>query len=84
MSAGSTRPESRSRELRQNRHQVVVGKTVLLVQHDDRAFPQSGQLDQGRVLAADQVMIDDEEQQIGTDGQSAGLDLSRLAGFSRL
>ena len=84
MSAGSITPESRSRELRQDRRQVVVGKTVLLVEHDDRPFAQPGQLDQGRVLAADQVMIDDEEQQIGTDGQSAGLDLSRLAGFSRL
>ena len=70
MSAGSITPASRSRELRQDRRQVVVGKPVLLVEDDDRPLAQPGQLDQRRVLGADQVVIDHEQQQVGADGQA--------------
>ena len=84
MSAGSIHAGKPLAQLRRDRRQVAVRKAVLLVEDDDRPLAQPGQLDQRLVLAADQVVIDHEEEKVGADGQRRASISRSLSALARL
>ena len=63
-------------ELPQDRVAVVVAEPIGLVQDDDRPLPLPRQGRQGLELGADQVVVEDEQEQVGPRGQVAGLALA--------
>ena len=74
---GRHEPAEALAELGQDGGAVGVGEPVRLVEDDDRALPLADQGRQRLVLGADQVVVEDEDQQVGPRGQVAGFLLAR-------
>ena len=84
MSSAGTSPRRRSLSFARMAARVGVGEPVGLVEDDDRALPLADQGRQRLVLGADQVVVENEDQQVGARGQVAGFALARRAGLADL
>ena len=75
-SSGGTSPRQPLSELGQDGGAIRLGEAVRLVEDDDRALSLASQGRQRLVLGAGQVVVDDEEEQVGPRGQVAGFPLA--------
>ena len=76
---GRHQPAEPLAELGQDRVAIGVGEPVRLVEDDDRPLALAHQGRQRLELGADQVVVEDEDQQVGPRGQLAGFLLARRA-----
>ena len=74
---GRHQPAQPLSELRQDGGAVGVGEPVGLVEDDDRALSLANQGRQRLVLGADQVVVENEDQQVGPRRQLARFPLAR-------